>query len=238
MLKNSDTLIYPYYGNKANQTNVSAPTHFIPAYNRTGSDATVVMKFDKATDGDEVGVYSAYLRMLCGSGVIKNNHAYITVWGDNPLTDNVVEGAKENEELYAKYYSKKDNSEYYAPIEKAKLFTDNSLINVATYISDGAYIYESKKELLTAISEDAEIPSSTIIAYPNPFEQSLTIEKNAEDLDANYSLIDSEGKTVGDVSSNSNTLVRFNTNKLAPGAYYIVFENKGKKDIKKVIKLK
>jgi hypothetical protein len=70
--------------------------HYRSAVSNTGSSAIVVFQTSSFKEGDEIGLWNSN-HLLVGSGVMKNGKAIMTVWGDDILTVDVLEGALENE---------------------------------------------------------------------------------------------------------------------------------------------
>jgi len=101
-------------------TNASAQ-HYKPLKTTTWSDyvGTASINCIKAVDGeDEIGVFvrdNNGNEMLVGASVIGSiikEYFYVTVYGDDITTANIIDGAVEGQELIFKIWDKSQNKEY------------------------------------------------------------------------------------------------------------------------------
>jgi hypothetical protein len=145
------------------------PRHYAATAN-TGANAILLVEFANAADGDEIAV-STSKAVRVGSGIFHRQKAVITIWGDQPLTANVVEGAIAGEVLSLKFWSRADQ------VEKA--LAVSALTDAPTSVSLEANLrYETDAVLIAQAGFAAEIPASFSLAqnYPNPFNPTTLIK--------------------------------------------------------------
>jgi hypothetical protein len=152
---------------------VSAPpatTHFVTSMERTGANAIVLVQSPVLSDGDEVGIMTAS-RVLVGSGTAEGGKVLVTVWGDNSITREIVDGAIEAEQLSILYWSSGDQAE--------KRLKITSLTDGLTGLQiRGSLIYKTDAVWVVDAIVAREIPTEFVLIqnYPNPFNPSTTIK--------------------------------------------------------------
>jgi hypothetical protein len=102
---------------------------------------------------------------------------------------------------------------------------------------DGSFVYSNT----ITVSNKLKIVSREPIAYPNPFNNTLTIELISEKEGiVNMSMMDITGKNIRTVTSTpittGNNILPFATDDLQPGVYFLSLEVNGEKRIMKLIK--
>jgi hypothetical protein len=130
----------------------------------------VLVKTPEAKDGDEVAVLSAS-KVVIGSGVVKSGQAIIAIWGDNTLTPNIVEGAKDGENLTLALWTNAVQTEKHL---KVTALTD-ALVNK----DEGTTLQYKENRVLIATTKIAvDIPKEFMLSqnYPNPFNPSTILE--------------------------------------------------------------
>ena len=152
-------------------TSDQAPKHYKVNAVNTGSNAIVLVKTQDAKDGDEVAVLNAS-KVVIGSGVVKSGQAVVTVWGDNTLTPDVVEGAKEGEELSLTLWTNADQTE--------KNLTVTALTDALVNKDGGTDLKYKENQVLIATTNIVanNIPKEFLLCqnYPNPFNPTTTLE--------------------------------------------------------------
>ena len=146
-----------------------APRHLIASTVRTGMNATFLIRSSVFNEGDEVGIMTVQ-RVLVGSGTVKNGKALVTVWGDNELTEEIVDGATEDEQLSLVYWSSND--------KKERRLKVSSLIDGLTGTPlRGSLVYTTNAVRVVDAAIARAIPIEYLLSqnYPNPFNPSTTI---------------------------------------------------------------
>ena len=136
----------------------------------TGSNSTILVKTQDTKDGDEIAVLSAS-KVVIGSGVVKSGQAVISFWGDNTLTTDIVEGAKEDEELTLTLWTNDDLTE--------KHLTVTGLTDALVNKDVGTDLKYKENQVLIATTRIAiDIPKEFMLCqnYPNPFNPTTTLE--------------------------------------------------------------
>jgi hypothetical protein len=144
--------------------------HYAVNWTETGSNAIVVVEGSGVSDGDEVAV-SAGEGMVVGGGVVEKGRAVVAIWGDDPMTEKVKEGAGEEEGLVLKVWRKQGQKEEGLEITgMTDGLTGKKEERGLKYRSDGAWIVEVK--------EARKIPTVFSLEqnYPNPFNPTTTIQ--------------------------------------------------------------
>jgi hypothetical protein len=146
------------------------PKHYkLPTLN-TGSNAIVLVKTQDAKDGDEIAVLSAS-KIVIGSGVVKSGQVVVALWGDNTLTPDIVEGAKDGENLTLALWTNDDQIEKHL---KVTALTD-ALVNK----DEGTTLQYKENQVLIATTKIAvDIPKEFMLSqnYPNPFNPTTILE--------------------------------------------------------------
>ena len=149
---------------------IPEPKHYRPAISRTGSNAVLLVEGRGLRNGDEVGVWTAS-KQLVGGGVIVNQKAVVTAWGNVSLTKQQSQGAGEGEDLTLTLWVNEAQKE--KPLNVTSVL--DGLTGVVQeekrlqYQSDGAWIVEAK--------EGMAVPTQYVLDqnYPNPFNPSTMI---------------------------------------------------------------
>ncbi len=117
-------------------------------------------------EGDEIRAYAANGRM-CGTVTWENRSCALTVWGDDPLTDE-VEGMKPGDPIRLRVWDRDRNEECPAQVSYAA---------DSTYKHDGVLIAEELLGQSSPTSVEADRPLTFAMAqnYPNPFNPTTTI---------------------------------------------------------------
>jgi hypothetical protein len=150
------------------EAHASAARHF-PLLAKTGANAICLIRFPQGADGDEIAVLASETNLV-GSGILRQGTALITVWGDDALTDQIKEGAAEDEALSLRLWSQADQTEKALAISAlTDPLADVAPAPALRYQTDAAWVAE------VAIAQ--ELPTSFSLAqnYPNPFNPATRI---------------------------------------------------------------
>jgi hypothetical protein len=151
-------------------TSELVPKHYKVMNGNTGSNATLLVKTQEAKDGDEIAVLSAS-KVVIGSGVVKSGQVVVALWGDNTLTPDIVEGAKDGENLTLALWTNAVQTEKHL---KVTALTD-ALVNK----DEGTTLQYKENQVLIATTKIAvDIPKEFMLSqnYPNPFNPSTIVE--------------------------------------------------------------
>ncbi|MBM2813578.1 MAG: hypothetical protein HW421_340 [Ignavibacteria bacterium] len=148
------------------QPNLPRPFKYIPEFTHTGVNAVLILHSEDLSDGDEIGVLDMNDNVV-GSGVFLSGRAIITVWGDDPSTDYLTEGPKENDPLTIRIWAKGTQKEYLCEIHSIINALTQMEVTKLRFISDGAWIASVKKGVVLGIDGFPE-PKQSIISQPNP----------------------------------------------------------------------
>ncbi len=142
------------------------PEHYIPSFDRTGFNATVLVLSSSLADGDEVGVYTPE-RELVGSGVFSSGKALLTVWGEDEFK---TVGAAPGEMLSLRYHSPGDDSEGIINIESVTdAISGETVQGELAYKHNGIFVVTGS--VPTPVEKEETVPAAYMLAqnYPNPF---------------------------------------------------------------------
>ena len=169
------TLRYP--GNSGSTARTLTPqiaevqkaAHYVPAAGRSGDNAVMLVRVQGATDGDEVGIWTSS-GVLIGAGPLKQGSALLTIWGDDPITTQTVEGAAEGEALTLRVWDKAQQKEKNLSISG---ITDG-LTNES---AEPSLKYQGNAALVVAARVAVDVPKEYVLEqnHPNPFNPSTII---------------------------------------------------------------
>lgn len=195
-----------YYTNKT--------THFKPEFTRTANSSVLLIHTD-LPDNTEIAVVSENNRVL-GAGLVRNNMAAITIWGDNDQTEN-IDGAKQEDNLYLKYFYK--NIEQKAEITNLTSVTEHTnefIYEQDSYKTAELYVdYQNKPQIFVSPNPVKEFG---LIRYSLPYETSAKVK-----------IVNNIGKTIVTLSDyslrGSGTYnLNFSTEDISQGTYFIILE--------------
>ncbi len=237
--KDNTTFIYPnsnfYYGSIVEQTGDS-DLIYKPKYIETGNSANISVEIDSATDlNDEVVVLTSNGAII-GSAKVSQPLTTFTIWGDNLLTDSIVEGAEENESLSLKLFSPATNSEKELEVTNIVDLINGNEVKDFNYHQDAFYYVKSK------IKEPQSVPesqSNPILIYPNPTSSLLNINlKNNCGKHCSIKMTNILGDIAGNLYDGIITSNNFNLSKdlqyLTNGSYQLIIEINGQVQAQKI----
>lgn len=191
--------------------------------NNTGSNSTLLMILDDIPNREEIFVHT-YDSILVGKGKVLKNKALLTLKGDDPYTDNVKEGAKENEPLIISFNDS---------VAQMKWHVNNVLTN------------EVKEKHLTFESNSVKVLSSFFAKrkdiknfdlgfvfhqnYPNPFTTATKIDYQIPyDSYVRLWIKDIAGRTIEELinakKAMGNYSITWNAEKYSTGVYFYTIE--------------
>jgi serine protease len=153
----------------ASSAEASSAVHYASTVPNTGGNAVLFVETSELKEGDEVAVWTEK-KMLVGSGVVTQGRAVITIWGDNSITEDIIDGALDGESLSLTVWSAgEEKSLSISSLTDA--LTGEEVGNTLHYKTDGVWIARGVKEA-------KEIPTTFSLSqnYPNPFNPSTTIK--------------------------------------------------------------
>ena len=212
------------------------PQHYKLESKETGRNAVLGIQCTNLNDGDEIGVWAK--RKLVGSGMVSKGRALATVWGDDEITKDVVEGAAEEEQLMLTVWQKSEGRE--KPIGVL------SLVNGLTGEGmSGALRYRTDAALIVTTTESSLIPDEFFLSqnYPNPFNPTTTIQYGLpKDVRVKLEIYNIIGQRVGSLVDTDQKAgyyrVVFQNTRLSSGVYFYSMVAGDFRSTKKFILLK
>lgn len=230
----ASTLIYPQYSPKVYSEeppfgkfpDIPLSGRYAPKFSETGNSAVIIIESAEIPDGSEIGVITAS-GIPVGNAYLQNKSAVITVWGDNPATGGIIEGAINDERMFIRYQSADDGREYNAEIRTvANMLTGKPDSKEFKYKQDAVWLAQSGKgsPAASVVSANAE---GVVSIEPNPVKDIMTIRLNLTiDTPVKLTLYNALGKAVGYLIDDSFTagehIIRFNASQFQSGAYFYV----------------
>ncbi|MCX6132553.1 MAG: T9SS type A sorting domain-containing protein [Ignavibacteriales bacterium] len=142
--------------------------HYTPPSTSTGSNALLVVRGDELREGDEIAVRTRS-GLIAGSGRVSNGSALVTIWGDDPTTEN-IDGAIAEEPLTLVCWSVARGSERIPQVQTVVDGLGTQEQRALRYSKDAALI-------MTIAGEETALPQNFELGqnYPNPFNPSTSI---------------------------------------------------------------
>ncbi|HEY9187446.1 MAG TPA: T9SS type A sorting domain-containing protein [Ignavibacteria bacterium] len=200
------------------------------------SNSILMIELDNSMDNDEIGIFTND-GLLIGSGVVQNKKCFLTIFGDDNLTDNIKEGAQENEELLIKIKSKNEEK-----IIKNIIVTD--VLNPDK--KENKLYYKTNSLLKVSISEERVLPTKFTLEqnYPNPFNPITMIKfsipyKSKVTLDIYNSIGQLVKREIDNIEFDTGTYqIEFNAKHLSSGVYFYKLKADKYLETKKMLLLK
>ncbi len=168
-MNQADTLVYPAES-LHKDADVSAPVlvHFPPPV-QSGNNMIVLLRNLALDDGDEIAIRTPDLRLV-SAAVVSAGQALLTVWGDDPMTSSILEGAQEGEALQAMYWSANQNQEW--PLQISAL---EDALQGNRPVTE--FCYHAQAALITDVTRLVKAPDQFALRqnYPNPFNAATQI---------------------------------------------------------------
>ena len=230
-MSNPDVLVYPdntRMGAGSSFTPQKKPVHFKLDKN-TGHNATIIIPMDRVNNletGDEIAVYSQN-GMLAGAAVYEGRNMAITVWGDDPETEDRVEGFTKLEKFAFKIWRDGKESEVTFEFEQGdNYYLNNGISTVGKIIRN---------------QENTDNRQSGAKLFPNPVNGTLNIEFSLlSNSRVNLRIYDSRGSEILNLNKFYNAgshIVSYLTADLQAGMYVCIIQSENYQEIKKFTKV-
>lgn len=192
------------------------PKHFLPKYERTGNDATIIITSNNLTKDYEIGVFNADGEIVGGAKSDRYN-AIVTIWGDDDQTE-IEDGALQNEDLILKAYNVITNETFELQISNLQDLSNPANIDF-DYQTDA--IYKANISGLPEVDSFVELsvkpnPATEIISISYFLEQGAEVELFlSNSLGQKVAVIDNSYKSAGYHS------MSYHINDLRQGSYML-----------------
>ena len=188
----------------------------------TGNSATVNIEGNGLNEGDEVAIWTRS-QTLIGAGIVSNGRATLTMWGDDVITTDVVEGAVQGEPLSITRWSTADGHEVVLSVTGWTDILSSTTHNEGfTYASDAVDI----AQIVVPSTVGDGVPTVFALEqnYPNPFNPSTVISYSLpQGADVRVEVFNIIGQSVkvlvDETQSSGKHSVVFQAGDLASGMY-------------------
>jgi len=175
----ADTLSYASDGEVPVQTKaIESPLVHFQSPLSGSFNAILLIRSVDLVQGDEIAVRTSE-RAIVGAGSAADGYALVCVWGDDPLTENIVEGAREGQPLELSYWSKVRRQEEVFNLTRLQdVLSGEELVAALKFKREAVLSGEGRLRLM-AIDDQKEgrLPEAMALDqnYPNPFNASTQI---------------------------------------------------------------
>ncbi|MCO5251493.1 MAG: T9SS type A sorting domain-containing protein [Candidatus Kapabacteria bacterium] len=228
-LSKSSTLTYPanFQEKPAIYDYSYKPKKLIPDFTNTGNNSTLILNVN-SEDGSEIGVYDSR-GVLIGSGVVKQQFAAVTIWGDDPNSD-LKTGAETGEKLTVKILNSASGGLHDIELNEIHSILNKQHTDAVTYYPDavnfGKAVFDGFTDILRLTPNPADNYINLEFDVINPGNSSIKF----------YSIIGHELCTISDEHREIGTYqLKFNVEKYPNGVYSIMYEHNGDKFVKNLI---
>jgi len=228
---NSDNLIYPANPLSKNSSNFqnSKPQCLIIGFDNTGNNASALVRIEGSSNFDELGIYNQRSQLI-GSGVIQNEIATITIWG-NDIENDMQDAGDEGELLEMRYFN----------IIKQR-FEDITIQNVKNLVVGNNEEFTYRKDIVYEIFGKMNVNSSIseMKVQPNPFYDATKIEFfNINECKGKIELFNTNGAKIRTIYEGimkaGNQSFDLNANQLPSGEYNLIINLSGKSYLEKIV---
>lgn len=219
--------IYPninfYYGSIANTDFAfNEPEVLKPKHTQTGFSSNVSVELiDYQEMEGELGVLNEKGEIV-GSAIIGKPLTPITIWGDNPFTDDVIEGATNNEELKLVLYDKRKNIQIPLEVRRVVNIISGNEVDKFFYLNDGFFFVQAKA-VEPSVVKSNEIDLLEI--YPNPTNSLVHIFLPYDLTNSSINIIDEFGRKAKEFNSVNIGLNTFDISELKSGVYFVIIND-------------
>ncbi len=223
VLNENNTLVYNSGGlvPKIKAEDAIVADKYEVEHKQTGSNCNLILSLLDFEYGDEVAIKNSN-GLVVGSGINENGKVAITIWGDDPNTEN-IDGMQHNEQLNIYLWSADQKVEYKLEIEEYKdVLAAKVISGTITYKTDAIYEAKASKANITSVNDKSD---NEVRIYPNPTSEFLQINTN---LYSKYSVCNMLGNTV--LSGNLES-AKIDVSKLSVGAYTIRLSTSEKSEV-------
>jgi hypothetical protein len=200
------------------------PKKLIPIYTNTGNNSTLILQIE-AEEGTEIGVYDTR-DVLIGAGVVRNNLASVTIWGDDPNTD-IHTGAIPGENLTVKLLNSVSGLLHELKINGLHSVLTKQFTDVVTYHNDAVYFGKSSFNQMSDYLRLSPNPANNFIKLEfDVIQPGISIMKL-------YSMIGDELYSITNGHRDIGTYeLTFNVVSYPNGIYSIMYEHNANKIFK------
>jgi hypothetical protein len=216
------SLIYPSNGAlKAIAGELSPlPKYMQPKFVRTGNNASLILEIN-SQNGNEIGIYNTN-GDLVGSGVVQNNKAAATIWGDDDYTV-ATEGAIDGEPLTVKLFNVQTGNLSDITVKDIKNLIDGNNADLLTYQRDALYHG-------VASTEVAPVNPLNFSVYPNPADGKVFISYYLPDQSVvKFTIVNDLGMefdltATDEVQTMGNHSFDYDLSRFTQGVYYLTLK--------------
>ena len=210
--------------------------HFVLDYYNTGSNMTLIIEPDEIAIGDELAVLSQDNR-IAGIAKANDGNFFVSVWGDDTFTNDIIDGANPNESLHFKIWKKAENNEYDFNIHELDNYvTGQKLSRELKYSKDAIYLIKASREILGTNDNNKKV---LLNIFPNPVISSAYISFSVKESSlVKINLISAIGyryELYSDCRIPGHYTINFNSKRFASGVYLLELINNNVIIYKKII---
>lgn len=201
--------------NSVTKPNLTAK-QITPISSETGKEMFLIFDSEQVRPNDEIAAVSSDGTVF-GSAKFLGNTAVLTIWGDNVMTESVIDGASQDEKLSFYYYSTQKRKTYLLNIDTAVVLLGDGLSSLSPIVFKPDYVCYRILDLsdITSISETEN--SGELNIFPNPAKDFIMVDYPSNGVEIEYSILNSLGETV----LKGNFINRIDVSSLSSGLYML-----------------
>jgi hypothetical protein len=240
-----DSLIYPMLSNDyknvfaketGNATAAQTTPHYKLNYTATGTNATLLFDNLAGFSNAEIGAWDK--NNLIGTGTVTDNKCVLTLWGDNPESKDIIEGAQSGDEISFTLWDPRIGKERPMEIQHLRdVIADKDTTPKVLFAPNAIQIASAKVNPVIpgtySLGQNYPNPFNpvTIITYSLPAEDQVTITV--------YNILGRRIKTlVNEKQKAGYYTIQYSGENTASGVYFYRLETQHYTETKKMLLLK
>ncbi len=171
------------------------PEHYTPIATQTGSIMHLIVDCPQAQEGDEIAAINA-VGITIGAAKFDSTRAVLAIWGDNLMTETIIDGAADDEILYFSYYKSSNGKKYLFNLDSGVvLISPDDVKMLGDVVFKPDYILSRELNLANVSVEELPVIEKMRI-YPNPAQDMFILDNFEKEIGNDFTILNTLGEVV------------------------------------------